>query len=960
MHTSMLRFPAEDVVALLDDHLESLADASAKSAFRALTSPLREATEPYTKSTLASVPGSERALQCFLSILRKWIAVERWFCDGKDYADAINGLRKANKDDPTAVLQVSRAHEGLRTTAGVVIRIIAAIGDGSRFDAQTSTIPAIGRVSLVAGAESLSKTRPSMLEIGSMGISDEYAEVALKARTLLLQEQLPSLEQRKEMVREAAKRLAVDGSQSSKEADQLLNDHIPMVDVFFSMIGSIESPSEEVGFLELYLRHMYRSYTLKEFERDSSQRLVKFSFLNKPSESVLNTGSSVTSMTDLTRMVSSGSFTNLSDLSGMNSSQSDLMEAKKERIPESVTRTGVCVILDKLEDLVDDSKVASIMSSFPSSIARTQPAEHDAVNVLYLIVLDTLVGADEQSSDDASGRLEAMLLPLRSRLVDADVRRVSFVLNQEKEDNFEVVAPAMFTFRCPDFHEDALFRRIDPSLAMHLDLNRVVANFNISSLGSRHTSTCHVHLYEGVPKSSALAKDNNANRARRVFGRALSFVLEFSSSGFECILVDALNALDLCSLKSKSDNHIFLNLVSDFDKAVLDPVIVEQVVVSVLKRHGERISNLGIVEVETRIVCCLSADSPPIAIRLFGSNPTGFVHVMNTYVEAVSDTGSARVFKLIGGTKGQYGAGDNHWDGLSVNTPYPLTRPFDAQRKAAARSSDTLYCYDVPALFEAAVEQQWQDASEKGGVEGGIRAAGRPLMVMYTKELVVKKKDGMVTDSWTMKDYLAGDLELVQETRGSGSNNVGMVAWLVEMKTVEYPNVRISRHACSLDVGIPTLFILQGRQVVLIANDITHKAGSFGTREDVVFKLASEYAREKRIPRLFIAANSGARIGLADKVKKSFKVAFKDSSRPNNGFDFLYVSKEDYLELRKTTNEVIGELVQHDGKEVYRITDIIGSEPDLGVENLKGSGLIAGETSVANEDIFTMTIVLGR
>jgi acetyl-CoA carboxylase/biotin carboxylase 1 len=152
----------------------------------------------------------------------------------------------------------------------------------------------------------------------------------------------------------------------------------------------------------------------------------------------------------------------------------------------------------------------------------------------------------------------------------------------------------------------------------------------------------------------------------------------------------------------------------------------------------------------------------------------------------------------------------------------------------------------------------------------------------------------------------------------------------------------------------------QGRQVVLIANDITHKAGSFGTREDVVFKLASEYAREKRIPRLYIAANSGARIGLADQVKKTFKVAFNDPSKPENGFDFLYVTKEDYDSLVKDQKQIIAEPVEHNGQQVYKLTDIIGAEPDLGVENLKGSGLIAGETSVAYEDIFTMTIVLGR
>ena len=146
----------------------------------------------------------------------------------------------------------------------------------------------------------------------------------------------------------------------------------------------------------------------------------------------------------------------------------------------------------------------------------------------------------------------------------------------------------------------------------------------------------------------------------------------------------------------------------------------------------------------------------------------------------------------------------------------------------------------------------------------------------------------------------------------------------------------------------------------MIANDITHKAGSFGTREDVVFKLASEYAREKRIPRLYVAANSGARIGVADSVRNVFKVAFKDASKPENGFDYIYVTKEDYLGLTKEKQNIIAEPISRDGKEVYRVTDIIGTEPDLGVENLKGSGLIAGETSAAYNDIFTLTIVLGR
>lgn len=111
---------------------------------------------------------------------------------------------------------------------------------------------------------------------------------------------------------------------------------------------------------------------------------------------------------------------------------------------------------------------------------------------------------------------------------------------------------------------------------------------------------------------------------------------------------------------------------------------------------------------------------------------------------------------------------------------------------------------------------------------------------------------------------------------------------------------------------------------------------------------------------MFIAANSGARIGLADRVKQAYKVAFKDPARPENGFDFLYLTRDDYEALTMHEMEVKATLVEHNGDKVYRLTDIIGSEPDLGVENLKGSGLIAGETSAAYDDIFTMTLVLGR
>ncbi len=48
---------------------------------------------------------------------------------------------------------------------------------------------------------------------------------------------------------------------------------------------------------------------------------------------------------------------------------------------------------------------------------------------------------------------------------------------------------------------------------------------------------------------------------------------------------------------------------------------------------------------------------------------------------------------------------------------------------------------------------------------------------------------------------------------------------------------------------------------------LAEQGGSFGVREDRMFELASIYARERGIPRIFLSANCGARIGLAEEVR---------------------------------------------------------------------------------------------
>jgi acetyl-CoA carboxylase/biotin carboxylase 1 len=174
-----------------------------------------------------------------------------------------------------------------------------------------------------------------------------------------------------------------------------------------------------------------------------------------------------------------------------------------------------------------------------------------------------------------------------------------------------------------------------------------------------------------------------------------------------------------------------------------------------------------------------------------------------------------------------------------------------------------------------------------------------------------------------------------------GGNTCGIVVFKIILRTPEYN---------------------QGRAIIVIANDITYQMGSFGPEEDLTFLRASQLARELGLPRIYLSANSGARIGLADEVLSRFKIAWINEAEPQKGFDYLYLEQADYENLNSDPLKpsVTAEMVTVDGKIRYRLTSIIGQQDGLGVENLHGSGEIAGETSQAYQEIFTLTMVSCR
>ena len=70
---------------------------------------------------------------------------------------------------------------------------------------------------------------------------------------------------------------------------------------------------------------------------------------------------------------------------------------------------------------------------------------------------------------------------------------------------------------------------------------------------------------------------------------------------------------------------------------------------------------------------------------------------------------------------------------------------------------------------------------------------------------------------------------------------------------------------------------------MIIASDVTVKSGSFGVEEDDFFQAASRYAAESGMPRIYIACNSGARIGLVDELKPMIQVRRRATHRSFDG-----------------------------------------------------------------------------
>ena len=81
-------------------------------------------------------------------------------------------------------------------------------------------------------------------------------------------------------------------------------------------------------------------------------------------------------------------------------------------------------------------------------------------------------------------------------------------------------------------------------------------------------------------------------------------------------------------------------------------------------------------------------------------------------------------------------------------------------------------------------------------------------------------------------------------------------------------------------------------------------------------------------------------------MKPYFQIAWNDPAKEENGYKYLYLTEEDLAKLPEGV--VSGEFITEGGEKRYKLDYIVGEKDGIGVENLRGSGLIAGETSQAD------------
>ena len=562
-------------------------------------------------------------------------------------------------------------------------------------------------------------------------------------------------------------------------------------------------------------------------------------------------------------------------------------------VDTSVDRQGHLSLVPSLGGLKDS--LPKILDDFAAAVGEKPTTDGQGpVNMLHI--------ASAKSEPADAAEIESIIVSQKAKLTMLGVRTISVLVPNAQND------PNYFTFpACEGYSEDPIRRNMRPTFHHLLELGRLRENFEMERIPAVGKNA---QVYLGTEKS---AKPQRGGPQQVVFLRAISHSAGLvSTSGARKFLQQGLDELERAQANSKvntqSSSRIFLHSLRELEDTTPKELAAKfnEVIGQLKSELATRLLKLRVDEIEIK-VRLQAGDDATESVRLVASSVEGEWLKPTVYLEKPDAvTGVAKEYCLVDADGEGDGVGE-----MCLLDPYSTSNTVQTKRAIARRVGST-YAYDFLGLMEVGLISEWQDYVSETG----------------------KGDDAVPANVFEAEEFIEGpDGELTLGSRPIGTNKVGMVGWLVTMKTPEYP---------------------EGRKAVIISNDVTVQSGSFGVEEDEFFYKCSKYARESGLPRLYIACNAGARIGLVDELKDKLNIKFFDEENPSKGFEYLYLKDADYKALPEGT--VNAEKVA----EGWAISDVIGTKNGIGVENLQGSGKIAGETSAAYDEIFTLSYVTGR
>uniref|UniRef100_A0A0E0B9J6 Uncharacterized protein n=1 Tax=Oryza glumipatula TaxID=40148 RepID=A0A0E0B9J6_9ORYZ len=636
----------------------------------------------------------------------------------------------------------------------------------------------------------------------------------------------------------------------------------------------------------------------------------------------------------------------------------DSIPLKKQVENPVHNKLGFMVVIKSLQFLSTVLEVAfkdtSQYKGADGNLSIANPVNTNQSNMLHI----ALVGTNNQmrtlqdigDEDQAQERMNTLVKILnsnsvRSYLSGAGVRVISCIIQRG-----EGCPPMRHTYQwsvdklC--YEEDLMHRHVEPPLSAFLELDKMnLEGYNEAKYTPSRDRQWHI--YTLVKKKKDL-RSNDQRMFLRTIVRQPSANRGFLSGSIDnggshaqassyytsnSILRSLMGALDeielhahdetvrsslshmyLCILREQQLHNLipFSGMMDDIGQDELTAsTILKNMVLNIHKHVGVRMHRLYVCQWEVKLWLHCNGQASG-AWRVVVTNVTNHTCTIDIYREKEDPNTHKIVYHTVASTPGPL-------HGVALHEPH---KPFDAidLKRYSARKNGTTYCYDFPSAFETALKKSW-----KSSTSGVAETNEHNQDHVKATELIFSDSTG------------AWGPPLVPVERSPGDNDVGIVAWSMKLSTPEFPS---------------------GREIIVVANDVTFKAGSFGPREDAFFDAVTNLACERKVPLIYLAATAGARLGVAEEIKSCFRVGWFDNESPELGFHYVYLIEQDYSRL--SSSVIAHELKLDSGETRWVVDTIVGKEDGLGCENLRGSGAIASAYSKAYRETFTLTFVTGQ